>query len=286
MTQQADWDIVTDVGITALGVAAARAIESHRENRLMSDPHAELFVAAARPERPMPTRPDETAEGSPWLDMADYLGVRSRYFDEFFTDSPAVQTVLLAAGLDVRGYRLDWPADAVVYELDVPKVLQFKQNVLGDHGVAARADVRHVAVDLRDDWPTALLRAGFDRTTPTSWLAEGLLPFLPDDAVERLFGLVDQLSAPGSRFAIEHITGDIRQLSTEPPMVTMAEELGLNVAEMWPEDKVFPPVRWLADHGWRVTSSPVGPVADGYGRPLGPGAAGLRHTVLITAVKA
>src|SRR3954468_13509636 len=127
MTQQADWDIVTDVGITALAVAAARAIDSHRPNPLVSDPCAELFVAAARPEPPMPVRPADA--GEPWQDMADYLGVRSRFFDEYFAAEKTGQAVLLAAGLDVRGYRLDWPADAVVYELDVPKVLQFKQNV-------------------------------------------------------------------------------------------------------------------------------------------------------------
>ncbi|GAA3439943.1 SAM-dependent methyltransferase [Kutzneria kofuensis] len=185
MTQQADWDIVTDVGITALAVAAARAIESHRANPLVSDPYAELFVAAARPQPPMPTRPADAPD--PWQDMGDYLGVRSRFFDEYFAAGATRQAVLLAAGLDVRGYRLDWPAGTVVYELDVPKVLQFKQNVLADNGVASRTEVRNVDVDLRDDWPTALQRAGFDRTAPTSWLAEGLLPFLPNDAVERLF---------------------------------------------------------------------------------------------------
>jgi methyltransferase (TIGR00027 family) len=286
MTHQADWDIVTDVGITALAVAAARAIESHRADRLMSDPYAELFLDAARPPTPMPTSPKQITPDSPWSAMADYLAVRSRYFDEFFAAEPTTQAVLLAAGLDVRGYRLDWPDDTVVYELDVPKVLQFKQNVLGDHGVSARADIRHVTVDLRDDWPTALLGAGFDQSAPTAWLAEGLLPFLPDDAVERLFGIVDRLSAPGSRFAIEHVDADIRQLATEPPMADMAKDFGITVTDMWPKDKVFPPVRWLADHGWRVTSSPIGPVAEGYGRPLGPHAVGLRHTTLITAVKA
>jgi methyltransferase (TIGR00027 family) len=283
MTQQADWDIVTDVGITALAVAAARALESDRPDRLMSDPYATLFVAAARPPTPMPTRLTELAPDSPWRDMGDYLGVRSRFFDEFVAGSG--QTVLLAAGLDVRGYRLDWPADAVVYELDVPKVLQFKRNVLADNGVAARADVRPVDVDLRDDWPTALLRNGFDRSRPTTWLAEGLLPFLPDDAVARLFTLVDELSAPGSRFAVEHIDADIRSLATQQPMADMAADMGFDVLDMWPGDKVFEPARWLADHGWRVTSTPTAALADGYGRPLGPNTAGLRHSVLIAAAK-
>lgn len=282
MTQQADWDIVTDVGITALAVAAARAIESHRTNPLVSDPCAELFVAAARPQPAMPTTPDAA---EPWRDMADYMGVRSRYFDEYFAAETTGQAVLLAAGLDVRGYRLDWPPDAVVYELDVPKVLQFKQNVLADNGIAARASVREVDVDLRDDWPSALLRAGFDRTAPSSWLAEGLLPFLPDDAVERLFTLVDELAAPGSRFAVEHIDIDIKELENQQPMSDMARGYGMNLLDMWPRGKTFAPAPWLADRGWRVTSTPVVAAAEGYGRPLRDSAAGLRHTVLITAVK-
>ncbi|MBB5895677.1 SAM-dependent methyltransferase [Kutzneria kofuensis] len=283
MTQQADWDIVTDVGITALAVAAARAIESHRANPLVSDPYAELFVAAARPQPPMPTRPADAPD--PWQDMGDYLGVRSRFFDEYFAAGATRQAVLLAAGLDVRGYRLDWPAGTVVYELDVPKVLQFKQNVLADNGVASRTEVRNVDVDLRDDWPTALQRAGFDRTAPTSWLAEGLLPFLPNDAVERLFTLVDELSAPGSRFAVEHIDIDVSDLANQQPMADMAKDFGFDITDMWPNDKTFAPVQWLADHGWRVTSTPVLAAAEGYGRPLRPSAAGLRHTVLITATK-
>jgi methyltransferase (TIGR00027 family) len=193
--------------------------------------------------------------------------------------------VLLAAGLDVRGYRLDWPADAVVYELDVPKVVQFKQNVLADHGVAARAEIRPVDVDLRADWPTSLLGAGFDRSAPTAWLAEGLLPFLPDDAVARLFTLVDDLSAAGSRIAVEHIDIDARELADQPPMADMAKDFGVNVLDLWPAGKQFEPARWLADHGWRVTSTPTAAVAEGYGRPLGPNTAGLHHSVLITATK-
>lgn len=283
MTQQADWDIVTDVGITALAVAAARAIESHRANPLVSDPCAELFVAAARPQPAMPTRQADAAES--WRDMADYMGVRSRYFDEYFAAEKTGQAVVLAAGLDVRGHRLDWPPGAVVYELDVPKVLQFKQNVLADDGVAARAEIRNVAVDLRDDWPAALVGAGFDRTAPSSWLAEGLLPFLPNDAVERLFTLVDELAAPGSRFAVEHIDIDIDEVATMRPISDMAADFGMNVADMWPRGKTFQPVAWLADRGWRVTSTPVVAAAEGYGRPLRDSATGLRHTVLITATK-
>lgn len=280
MTREADWDITSDIGVTALGAAAARAIEGHRADWLMSDPYAELFVTAARPCPSMPTRPEQIDQSSPWWNMSNYVGVRARYFDQFFAAVPSTQAVLLAAGLDVRGYRLDWPAGAVVYELDVPKVLRFKQNVLADAGASPRAAIRHVAVDLCDDWSTALLAAGFDRSTPTTWLAEGLLPYLPDHAVRGLCTTVDGLSAPGSRFAVDHIDVDIRELADN-----MAADMDMTAADRWPTGKAFEPTQWLTDHGWQVASTPGAALATAHGRPLGPVVTGLRHSVLIAASK-
>jgi methyltransferase (TIGR00027 family) len=284
MTQRADWDIITDVGITALGVAAARAIESHRSDRLMSDPYAELFVAAARPHVPLPVRPEQVEDGGLWQAMSAYLGVRSRFFDEFFTVAPPVQAVLLASGLDVRGYRLDWPAGAVVYELDVPKVLQFKQGVLDDNNVRPHAEIRHVGVDLRDDWPAVLLGMGFDRSTPTTWLAEGLLPYLPGDAVQRLFAMVHELSAPGSRIAVEHFDGGVSEFVRDMPMTDVTDLLGPFVATLssW-ESNSFDAVAWLADHGWQATAAPADQVAAGFGRPFEQQPDVFRHSVLTTA---
>ncbi|CMC59026.1 Putative S-adenosyl-L-methionine-dependent methyltransferase [Mycobacterium tuberculosis] len=56
-----------------------------------------------------------------------------------------------------------------------------------------------VPVDLRRDWPTPLRQAGFDPNQPSTWLAEGLLAFLPPDAQDRLLDNITALSAPGSR---------------------------------------------------------------------------------------
>ena len=41
------WDITESVGATALGVAASRATETERENALISDPFARVFIDAA-----------------------------------------------------------------------------------------------------------------------------------------------------------------------------------------------------------------------------------------------
>jgi len=78
---------------------------------------------------------------------------------------------LLAAGLDSRPYRLDWATGTTVFELDQPQVLGFKRATMAAHGAAPKAERREVAVDLRDDWPTALRANGFDTSAPTAWIA-------------------------------------------------------------------------------------------------------------------
>lgn len=205
-----EWDIVTSVGITALGVAAARAIETHREEPLVSDPYAARFVRAAKPPNPMPTTPAEAAalvdhEGL-WVLNSAYMAVRTRFFDDYFrraTDDGVRQAVILAAGLDSRAFRLDWPQGTAIYEVDQPKVLEFKQEVLDEQGATARGTRRTVPVDLRDNWSAALLDAGFVPDEPTAWLAEGLLPYLPPEAEQLLLDTIDKYSGPGSWLSVE-----------------------------------------------------------------------------------
>jgi methyltransferase (TIGR00027 family) len=138
--------------------------------------------------------------------MADNMAVRTKFFDEFFLDATKAgvkQVVILASGLDSRAYRLAWPAGTVVYEVDQPQVIEFKSRTLAGLGPAPTADRRVVAVDLRDDWPTALRTAGFDPAQPTAWSAEGLLGYLPPEAQDRLLDTITELCAPGSRLATE-----------------------------------------------------------------------------------
>lgn len=115
--------------------------------------------------------------------------------------------MILAAGLDVRAHRLPWPAGTKVFELDQPQVLEFKDRVLAEHDATPTSDRREIAVDLRDDWPAALLAAGFDPEVPTAWSAEGLIIYLPSAAQDLLFERVVALSAPGSQVAVEATRG-------------------------------------------------------------------------------
>jgi methyltransferase (TIGR00027 family) len=197
------WDIATSVGATAVMVALARAAETNSVNPLIRDEFAEPLVST--PEL-VGVRTQAAAATVGGQQMVDYQAVRTHFFDAFFAATAAAgirQHVILAAGLDSRAYRLDWPDDSVVYELDVPKVLQYKAETLNALGAAPATTRREVAVDLRDDWPAALRDAGFDAAQPTAWLAEGLLPFLPGSAQESMFAAIDGLSAKHSRVAVE-----------------------------------------------------------------------------------
>src|SRR5438270_4641004 len=214
-TDNDTWEITESVGATALGVAAARAAETESENPLISDPFARVFLDAAGDGVwnwfAAPDLPAEIAEAEPDLQprmqgMVGYMAARTVFFDQFFLDaarSGVHQVVILAAGLDSRAWRLPWPDGVTVYELDQPRVLEFKSSTLDDHGAQPACNRVAVPVDLRQDWPTALRQAGFDASAPSAWSAEGLMPYLPAPAQELLFDRVQDLAAAGSRVAVE-----------------------------------------------------------------------------------
>src|SRR6202000_3102234 len=189
------WDLASSVGATATMVAAARALASEDTEPIINEPFAAPLGRAVGID--FFTRvvdgdidPAETGNsGTTELQTeTDSIAVRTRFFDEFFLGAAAAgieQAVILAAGLDSRAYRLNWPAGTVVYEVDQPRVLEFKTRALADLGAEPTADRRAAAVDLRDDWPGALRTAGFDPSRPTAWSAEGLLGYLPPEAQDR-----------------------------------------------------------------------------------------------------
>ncbi len=203
-TDDDSWDITEGVGATALGVAWSRSQESTTECPLFTDPYAQLFIDAAM-ERGWQQPPKYMIDRI--RSIGGYAASRTKWFDEFFIAAGANgidQAVILAAGLDARAWRLPWVDGTVVYEIDQPKVLEFKTQTLAQHDAQPSVS-RYVAVpiDLRHDWPKALRDAGFDAAVPTAWAAEGLLPYLPADAQDLLFERISELSAPGSRIGIE-----------------------------------------------------------------------------------
>jgi len=200
------WDLASSVGATATMVAASRALASRDPDPLLDDQFAEPLVrAVGHPffirllDGEIPFEADEV----PFTlqQRREQIAVRTRFFDDFFlaaTGAGIRQAVILAAGLDARAYRLSWPAGTVVFEVDQPEVIAFKSTTLAQIGAETTAERRAVGIDLRDDWPVALRDNFLDTTAPTAWIAEGLLPYLPPEAQDRLLDHITALSAPAA----------------------------------------------------------------------------------------
>ena len=198
-----------------------------------------------------------------FMHMRNYQAVRTHFFDQFFTEASAAgirQIVILASGLDSRAYRLQWPAGTRIFEIDQPKVLEYKAHKLAEHGVVPAAERFEVAVDLRVDWPAALKAAGFDPAQPTAWLAEGLLMYLPADAQDRLFENIGALSAPGSRTAAETAAkhSEERREEMQRRFAQVTEKLGVerpfDIGDLvYNDPDRADVVGWLNDHQWRAT---------------------------------
>ena len=260
-TENDTWDLASSVGATATAVAASRATASQGPNALLNDPWADPLVRAVGIDTFIKLIDGEIQRSDdPLLNrqaMNEQITVRTRFFDDFFiqaTGSGIKQAVILASGLDTRAYRLPWPADTVVYEIDQPQVIEFKTRTLAGLGAEPAAQRRTVAIDLRDDWPAALQAAGFDAGRPTAWSAEGLLVYLPPEAQDRLFDNIAALSAPGSRIATEHL--DLRNIPSDwaQKLTERSRRLGsnINLAELFYTGDRNTAAEYLAGHGWRV----------------------------------
>jgi methyltransferase (TIGR00027 family) len=244
---------VDAVGRTAIAVAAVRAAETERPDRLFDDPFAAAFVAADAAGTAGATRPVEIDSADPrQRTLLRGIVVRTRFFDEMLVhaarDCP--QVVLLGAGLDTRAQRLTWPVGTTVFEVDVPEMLEWKQETLDRLAIDPACRRVVVPVDLRDDWPAALMAAAHDTGVPTAWLAEGLLVYLEPSEVEYLLSRITSLSLLGSRLGLTV------RMSRTPAR-----------SDLWRSHAPRDPVAWLAGHGWDATLHPRGRLAVDYGRP-------------------
>ena len=303
-TEQDTWDLASSVGATATMVAAARALASAEPNPIIDDPFAaplvravglNFFVRLVDGDVIASQTHNQAVQAERDLQLeTDSIAVRTRFFDDFFLNAVrdgVRQAVILAAGLDARPYRLSWPSGSVVYEVDQPKVIEFKSAMMSALSAAPAADRRTVSIDLRDDWPAALRRSGFDDTKPTAWSAEGLLMYLPPDAQDRLFDSITALSAPGSRLATEYHGDD-----SGPTMSERAAQFNqrwaklgcdIDLSGLFFDGERSNVVEYLKDRGWQVSTRPRRDLFADYGRVFpDDDTSQLRNIVSLTATRA
>ncbi|MFZ0907533.1 MAG: class I SAM-dependent methyltransferase [Mycobacterium sp.] len=280
-TDNDSWDLATSVGATATMVAAGRARASIADHPVIDDQFAQPLVqavgvdfftrwAAGELDPAEVDIPDH-----PWgmQPMTDLLAVRTRFIDRFVADAAAAgirQTVILASGLDARGYRLSWPSDMTVFEIDQPQVIEFKTLTLAELSANPTVDLRAVPIDLRDDWPAALRQAGFDAQRPTAWIAEGLLAFLPPEAQDRLLDNITTLSADGSRLVAEIFLNSPNSLQIMHTAAQKWYEHGLDahIDDLWYGGERHDVAAYLSEHGWRTTRTLAAELLTDAGLPV------------------
>ncbi|MFF2353403.1 SAM-dependent methyltransferase [Kitasatospora sp. NPDC058115] len=262
-------EALSPVSRTALSVAMVRAYESSRPDPLFVDPYAAAFAAAAGVALPA-AGPDSGLARA----LVAHGILRTRFYDDRLLAAGADQVVLLAAGLDTRAHRLDWPAGTRVFELDLGPVLAFKERVLDGLGAEPRTARTVLPADLLEPhWPARLVDAGFDPGRPSAWLAEGLLVYLTPEQAAALLTAVAALAAPGSRLLLEQG----RDVTATPHDPALAHLTGLWRGGLGPGTR-----DWLDGHGWTTGLTTLERLAERHARPLpGPSAAGfveaLRH---------
>jgi methyltransferase (TIGR00027 family) len=246
---------------TSRWMAAARARESERADRLFDDP---LAAALAGP------------EGVAWLERMEaaarsesprlYPVIRTRFFDDFLLNAcrrlGVRQVVLAAAGLDARAFRLNWPPQVCLYEMDLPEVLDAKEEVIEAAGAKAGCERRTVKVDLsQETWPEALLDTGYQPEKPSVWLIEGLLFYLTKPDVHGLLEKVGALTVRGSLLGLDVMN---RGLFFSPVAWPMQATLARRGApgRFGTND----PETLMARHGWEVDVTQPGEGGANYGR--------------------
>jgi methyltransferase (TIGR00027 family) len=295
------WDLASSVGVTATMVAAARAVATRSPNPLINDQFAEPLVRAVGVDffakmagGELDPRDLDEDEARGLRRFADAMAIRTEYFDNFVRGATGVgirQAVILASGLDSRAYRLPWPPGTTVFEVDQPQVIEFKTATLAGLGAQPTAHRRAVAVDLRDDWPRTLQRAGFDPAQPAAWIAEGLLGYLPAEAQDRLLDQITALSAPGSRLATEGLL-DINDLN-EPELRRRmqrqsdrwrAHGFDFDMAALVYFDRRTDVATYLAERGWETVGTSAADLLAGHGlSPIDPDDAPFGDVVYLSA---
>ena len=272
------WDITTSVGSTALFVATARALEAQKPEPLVVDPYAEIFCrAVGGPAADVldGKDPEHQLKTPDWgVHFVNFQAARTKYFDDYFrraADAGVRQVVILAAGLDSRAYRLPWPDETTIFELDRPQVLDFKREVLAQKEAKPNAERREVAIDLREDWPQALRDSGFDAGKPSVWIAEGLLIYLPAAAEQQLFAGIDALAAPASYVAVEDsvpMSPDELEAGVEEERAARAKGDERLFFQLVYNEQHAPADQWFDEHGWAAVATPLADYLREVGRPV------------------
>jgi methyltransferase (TIGR00027 family) len=231
--------LVRNISDTALLAAIYRARETERPDAVFRDPFARRLAGE---------RGEQIAKSMPFSERATWAWItRTHAYDEFIEQQVregADTIVNLAAGLDARPYRMKLPASLHWIEVDLPGILDYKEEILRDEKPACILD--RVRLDLSGVAARRQLFATLGGTAKNVLIiTEGLLIYFSRDEVASLAR--DLAAVPAFRYWIIDIVS--------PGLLKMVRTgMGEQIREGKAEFKFAPqegPMFFTA-HGWDI----------------------------------
>jgi methyltransferase (TIGR00027 family) len=252
------------VSLSSQYMAAARAIEHRRKERLFSDPLAEKLAGQKIMSQILPQMPKYEERGKP------VIAVRTRFFDDFLMSSASHirQIVILGAGMDTRAFRLPLHHDTCLYEIDRPEVMQLKESFLISN--PANCHREFIPIDIKQFCSENLIKKGFQPSSTSVWLLEGLLYYLNEADVRALFKTISDLTCQGSMLGADLINGKMRQWNNNlgsywQKDLDETEKFFARLGQCWQSD-VDEPEKFFAQLGWQSSVVQYGEESANYGR--------------------
>jgi methyltransferase (TIGR00027 family) len=228
---------VRGISDTARWVAYFRARETERPDALFRDPYAER-LAGAHGFQIANSLPDGNKHEWAWT-------ARTYLFDQFLSRSMlegADLVVNLAAGLDARPYRMNLPSTLQWVEVDLPDIVSYKEEILGNE--KPRCRLERVALDLSDVPGRRKLFAELDaRGKKVIVASEGLLIYF---AAEEVASLAKDLATG------QHFQNWIIDLASPGQLRLMQRTSGKQLSEVGAAFKFGPSegANFFTPHGW------------------------------------
>ncbi|MGA7932824.1 MAG: SAM-dependent methyltransferase [Kovacikia sp.] len=230
------------VSDTALAVAFARALETERSDALFQDPFARR-LAGAQGEQIYHQIQGDRSVG--WL-----VTTRTCILDELilYHIHQGIDTVLnLAAGLDTRPYRMALPATLRWIEVDLPDLLEYKQERLAQAKPMCLLET--IATDLTHREQRHHLFSQISHTSKSVLvITEGLLVYLTPEQVGSLATELDkQPNFSG------WLTDLVSPLVAKLAQIRMEQEPATNKIKLQfaPKD----PNPFFQRYGWQLAAS-------------------------------
>lgn len=169
--------LIRNISDTARWVAAYRAHETERPSPIFRDPYARRLAGE---------RGEEIARAMPFQDKNSWpFAVRTYLFDDFIATQvhQGVDTVInLAAGLDARPYRMALPASLKWFEVDLPGILDYKEEILANEKPVCLLE--RIRLDLSDVSARRAVFADLGRKSSKALIVtEGLITYLSPEEV-------------------------------------------------------------------------------------------------------